>query len=147
MFKKTLLWLLVMVPSLSDAQNHGCATVGSSMEVALFNAVSRDLKIDISNILRKKTTVETIDISPVSRLYAASLAKIDFQSATTQGKATISESAYFDSYYENNTQSLTAKYIYISKEMKKDIFIASSLINRDECSVRFNGYITLSREF
>ncbi|EAA4688286.1 TPA: Shiga toxin A subunit, partial [Salmonella enterica subsp. enterica serovar Dublin] len=25
--------------------------------------------------------------------------------------------------------------------------IASSFMNADECSVRFNGYITLSREF
>ncbi|EAV7484398.1 Shiga toxin A subunit, partial [Salmonella enterica subsp. enterica] len=28
-----------------------------------------------------------------------------------------------------------------------DIFIASSFMNADECSVRFNGYITLFREF
>ncbi|EAS5214559.1 Shiga toxin A subunit, partial [Salmonella enterica subsp. enterica serovar Altona] len=28
-----------------------------------------------------------------------------------------------------------------------DIFIASNFMNADECSVRFNGYITLSREF
>ncbi|EAY1828239.1 Shiga toxin A subunit, partial [Salmonella enterica] len=27
------------------------------------------------------------------------------------------------------------------------IFIASSFMNADECSVRFNGYITLFREF
>ncbi|EAR7717023.1 Shiga toxin A subunit, partial [Salmonella enterica] len=27
------------------------------------------------------------------------------------------------------------------------IFIASSFMNADECSVRFNGYITLSGEF
>ncbi|EAT2631280.1 TPA_asm: Shiga toxin A subunit, partial [Salmonella enterica subsp. enterica serovar Hadar] len=26
-------------------------------------------------------------------------------------------------------------------------FIASSFMNADECSVRFNGYITLSKEF
>ncbi|EAQ6061108.1 Shiga toxin A subunit, partial [Salmonella enterica subsp. enterica serovar Mbandaka] len=26
-------------------------------------------------------------------------------------------------------------------------FIASSFMNADECSVKFNGYITLSREF
>ncbi|HEH9178976.1 TPA: Shiga toxin A subunit, partial [Salmonella enterica] len=26
-------------------------------------------------------------------------------------------------------------------------FIASNFMNADECSVRFNGYITLSREF
>ncbi|MGL6020550.1 MAG: Shiga toxin A subunit, partial [Gibbsiella quercinecans] len=30
---------------------------------------------------------------------------------------------------------------------QRDIFIASSLLNNDECSIRFNGYLTLSREF
>ncbi|HFO8825296.1 TPA: Shiga toxin A subunit, partial [Escherichia coli] len=28
-----------------------------------------------------------------------------------------------------------------------DVFIASGIINENECSVRFNGYIILSREF
>lgn len=117
------------------------------MENTLFNSISKDLRIDTSNVLRNKTIVNVIDTSSVSRLYASSLAKIDNESAMARGKATIPESAYFDSYYENHTQSLTAKYTYINKEMKKDVFIASGLINKDECSVRFNGYITLSREF
>ena len=147
MFKKQYLCILILLPFLSEAQNNGCASVGASMETTLFNAVSKDLQIDTSTILRNKTSVNVIDTSSVSKLYAKSLAKIDYESATTQGKATISERAYFDTYYENHTQSLTAKYIYINKEMKKDVFIASSLINKDECSVRFNGYITLSREF
>lgn len=147
MIKKRLLWILIMVPLFSEAQNNGCAAVGSSMEVALLNTVARDLQIDTSTILRNKTTVNVIDTASVSRLYAKSLAKMDFESAKSQGKATIPENAYFESYYENHTQSVTSKYIYINKEMKKDIFIASSLINKDECSVRFNGYITLSREF
>lgn len=147
MLKKQLLWLLIMVPLLSQAQNKGCAIVGTSMEEALFDAVSRDLQIDTSTILREKTIVNVIDASPVSKLYARWLAEIDYEIAKAQGKATITESAYFDSYYENHTQSLTAKYIYINKEMKKNVFIASSLMNKDECSVRFNGYITLSREF
>jgi len=132
MFKKTLLWILLMVPLFSEAQNKGCAIVGASMETTLFNTISRDLQIDTSS---------------VSKLYARSLAKIDYEIAMAQGKATIPESAYFDSYYENHTQSLIAKYIYINKEMKRNVFIASGLINKDECSVRFNGYITLSREF
>jgi len=147
MFKKRLLWILVMVPLLSEAQNNECAIIGASMETTLFNTISQDLQIDTSTILRNKTFVNVIDISTVSKPYARSLAKIDYESAKAQGKATIPESAYFDSYYENQTQSLTAKYIYINKEMKKNVFIASSLINKDECSVRFNGYITLSREF
>ncbi|MFK3712651.1 Shiga toxin A subunit [Leclercia adecarboxylata] len=136
-----------MVPLLSEAHNKGCAIVGASMETTLFHTISRDLQIDTSTILRNKTIVNVIDTSPVSKLYARSLAKIDYESAMAQGKATIPESAYFESYYENYTQTLTVKYIYINNEMKKDIFIASSLMNKDECSVRFNGYITLSREF
>ncbi|MCU6676331.1 Shiga toxin A subunit [Leclercia tamurae] len=147
MLKKQLLWIMIIVPLLAEAQNKGCAIVGASMEEALFDAVSRDLQIDTSTILREKTIVNVIDTSPVSKLYARSLAKIDYEIAKAQGKATIPENAYFDSYYENHTQSLTAKYIYINKEMKKNVFIASSLMNKDECSVRFNGYITLSREF
>ncbi|MEY7631937.1 Shiga toxin A subunit, partial [Enterobacter quasihormaechei] len=35
----------------------------------------------------------------------------------------------------------------INKDAKKDVFIASSLMNKDECSIRFNGYIILSRQF
>ncbi|ECS1302436.1 Shiga toxin A subunit, partial [Salmonella enterica] len=44
-------------------------------------------------------------------------------------------------------KSIVAKYTYINKDKEKDIFIASSFMNADECSVRFNGYITLSRGF
>lgn len=147
MFKIQYLCILILFPFLSEAQNNGCAIVGASMETTLFKALSKDLQIDTSTILRNKTIVNVINTSSVSKLYARSLAKIDYESARAQGKAIIHESAYFDSYYGNHTQSLTAKYIYINKEMKKDVFVASSLMNKDECSVRFNGYITLSREF
>lgn len=147
MFIKRLFCTLITFPFLSEAHNSGCASVGTAMETTLFNAISRDFKIDTSKILRNKTTIEIIDTTPISKIYAASLAKIDYDSALAQDKSTISESAYFDSYYEKSAHSLTAKYTYINKEMKKDVFIASSLINKEECSVRFNGYITLSREF
>jgi len=40
MFKKTLLWILLMVPLFSEAQNKGCAIVGASMETTLFNTIS-----------------------------------------------------------------------------------------------------------
>ncbi|EAR8665906.1 Shiga toxin A subunit, partial [Salmonella enterica] len=61
--------------------------------------------------------------------------------------AILDKKSYFDSYYENQVKSIVAKYTYINKDEEKDIFIASSFMNADECSVRFNGYITLSREF
>lgn len=140
---KKLLIIIPLLPLCSYASDVGCAAVGASMESSLFEAI----KIHSSTVQRDKTTVEVINISPVSELYAESLAKADHANDVANGKFPLSESDYFSSYYENNTKSITAKYTYTNKHGKKDVFIASSLVNKDECSVRFNGYITLSREF
>lgn len=144
MIKKLLLFTLPFLPFCSYA---GCASVGASMESSLFDAISKDLQIDSSTVQRDKTTVQVINTSPVSELYAESLAKADHADDVANGKSTIPESDYFSSYYEDYTKSITAKYTYTDKYGKKDVFIASSLMNKDECSIRFNGYITLSREF
>lgn len=117
------------------------------MESSLFDALSTNLKIDVSTIQRDKTEVEIIDVSPVSEKYAKSLAEVDYSDALHNGKARIPLRDYFSSYYSNDTKNITARYIYINNKGRKDIFIASSIMNKDECSVRFNGFITLSREF
>jgi hypothetical protein len=145
--KKILICTLAIAPLFTYAHVNNCATVGASMESWLFDAIQKDLKIDVSTIQKDKTEVEIITTTPVSVMFAEVLAKLDRADSIAKGKATIPESEYFSSYYENGAQSITAKYTYISKTNKKDVFIASSLMNKDECSIRFNGYITLSREF
>ncbi|EHJ7831441.1 Shiga toxin A subunit [Salmonella enterica] len=140
--------LLVGTPAISYAHDYGCATVGASMESSLFDAIKNDLNIDVATIIKDKTKVEILDISPVSKVYAESLARMDYEKDKAKNKvAILDKKSYFDSYYENQVKSIVAKYTYINKDKEKDIFIASSFMNADECSVRFNGYITLSREF
>ncbi|EBI9573201.1 Shiga toxin A subunit [Salmonella enterica] len=140
--------LLVGVPAISYAHDYGCATVGASMESSLFDDIKNDLNIDVATIIKDKTKVEILDISPVSKVYAESLARMDYEKDKAKNKvAILDKKSYFDSYYENQVKSIVAKYTYINKDEEKDIFIASSFMNADECSVRFNGYITLSREF
>ncbi|EAB6712708.1 Shiga toxin A subunit [Salmonella enterica] len=140
--------LLVGVPAISYAHDYGCATVGASMESSLFDAIKNDLNIDVATIIKDKTKVEILDISPVSKVYAESLARMDYEKDKAKNKvAILDKKSYFDSYYENQVKSIVAKYTYINKDKEKDIFIASSFMNADECSVRFNGYITLFREF
>ncbi|EEN2572465.1 Shiga toxin A subunit [Salmonella enterica] len=140
--------LLVGVPAISYAHDYGCATVGASMESSLFDAIKNDLNIDVATIIKDKTKVEILNISPVSKVYAESLARMDYEKDKAKNKvAILDKKSYFDSYYENQVKSIVAKYTYINKDKEKDIFIASSFMNADECSVRFNGYITLSREF
>ncbi|WP_336222156.1 Shiga toxin A subunit [Citrobacter amalonaticus] len=145
---KVIVSLLASIPVISYAQNNGCATVGASMELSLFDAMQSDLNINPSTILKNKTRVEVLDVSPVSKLYAESLAKNDYDKDKARNKvAMLDEKSYFDSYYENQAKSIVAKYTYISSGRKKNVLIASSLMNENECSVRFNGYIILSREF
>ncbi|ENQ7130816.1 Shiga toxin A subunit [Salmonella enterica subsp. enterica serovar Lille] len=140
--------LLVGIPAISYAHDYGCATVGASMESSLFDAIKNDLNIDVATIIKDKTKVEILDISPVSKVYAESLARMDYEKDKAKNKvAILDKKSYFDSYYENQVKSIVAKYTYINKDKEKDIFIAFSFMNADECSVRFNGYITLSREF
>ncbi|AAX64183.1 putative shiga-like toxin A subunit [Salmonella enterica subsp. enterica serovar Choleraesuis str. 0006] len=145
---KIMVFLLVGIPAISYAHDYGCATVGASMESSLFDAIKNDLNIDVATIIKDKTKVEILDISPVSKVYAESLARMDYEKDKAKNKlAILDKKSYFDSYYENQVKSIVAKYTYINKDKEKDIFIASSFMNADECSVRFNGYITLSREF
>ncbi|APV71392.1 Shiga toxin A subunit [Salmonella enterica subsp. enterica serovar Albany] len=145
---KIMVCLLVGIPAISYAHDYGCATVGASMESSLFDAIKNDLNIDVATIIKDKTRVEILDISPVSKVYAESLARMDYEKDKAKNKvAILDKKSYFDSYYENQVKSIVAKYTYINKDKEKDIFIASSFMNADECSVRFNGYITLSREF
>ncbi len=145
---KIMVCLLVGVPAISYAHDYGCATVGASMESSLFDAIKNDLNIDVATIIKDKTKVEILDISPVSKVYAESLARMDYEKDKAKNKvAILDKKSYFDSYYENQVKSIVAKYTYINKDKEKDIFIASSFMNADECSVKFNGYITLSREF
>ncbi|ECW3692585.1 Shiga toxin A subunit [Salmonella enterica] len=140
--------LLVGISAISYAHDYGCATVGASMESSLFDAIKNDLNIDVATIIKDKTKVEILDLSPVSKVYAESLARMDYEKDKAKNKvAILDKKSYFDSYYENQVKSIVAKYTYINKDKEKDIFIASSFMNADECSVRFNGYITLSREF
>ncbi|WP_270562342.1 Shiga toxin A subunit [Citrobacter portucalensis] len=145
---KKLLILITFIPILSFAKNEGCASVGSAMETILFNKLAEDLSIDTSTVDEMKAKVDVLDITPISRMYAEKLARIDFDKDPDKDKTEDKyKNIYLSSYYDNEVKSITAKYTYTDKHGKKDVFIASSLMNKDECSVRFNGYITLSREF
>ena len=148
MFKKLLVCSFALIPIFAYAKDYGCAAVGLSMESSLFDALSKDLKIDTSTVDKNKAKVDIIDISPISKTYAESLARIDYNKDPSKEKTEHTyNKIYFSSYYYNGVKSITAKYTYMNKAKKKDVFIASSLMNKDECSIRFNGYITLSREF
>jgi len=140
--------VIALFPILSHASDKDCANVGASIETGLFQDITETVNIVPSSIIRDKTSVEVLNISPVSRIFAAQMAAVDHNADVARKDGLeLSESQYFSSYYDNGVKNVTAKYTYQNKEGRTDIFIASGLINADECSVRYNGHLTLSREF
>ncbi|WP_261640141.1 Shiga toxin A subunit [Erwinia mallotivora] len=145
--KKVWLLSLTVVPVLAwsgDNVDAGCAKVGASMYIDLTNAVVRDQHIDAALLQDKHVTVDVLEITPVSEVFAEQMAATDVASQTG---TRLRKEDFFESYYTNGAKSITAKYTFINAKGQRDVFIASSLLNNDECSVRFNGYLTLSREF
>ncbi|HHE5699700.1 TPA: Shiga toxin A subunit [Citrobacter amalonaticus] len=138
------LLMLAVTPVCVFATTPGseCATRGRYVEQRLFSAITNDLGIDPTAIARGKTSSEILSITPVSEVFARQMAKTD--SVAGNG---LSENEYFSIYHDKHAMNLTVQYTYTSTEGKKDVFIVSALLNDDECSIRHNGYLTISREF
>ncbi|NMP29575.1 hypothetical protein GW590_22250 [Rahnella sp. SAP-1] len=119
-----------------------CVVIGSTVDINLIQAMKQDFGIHEDDILKTKTKLEIIDNQPVTKLLAAQMAK-----------KVVDQFNYVDydgmrnAFMEYNARNLIVKYTYINKQGKENIFVGSSIVDDEECSVNFNGYITVKREF
>jgi hypothetical protein len=134
-----MLAILPFAGHAADVPGSECAVRGHYAEEMLLSAVTKD---GVKGIERDKTTVEVLNLSPVSDTFARQLAQAD----TKNGNG-LSFKEYYGIYHDNGAMNLTVKYTYTNVKGASNVYIVSSLLNNDECSVRFNGYLTLSREF
>lgn len=142
---KTVFLALAFAPSLShavDLPGSECAAPGHYVEGMLLASIKNDLGIDLTTIQYNKTVVEIVSIKPVSALFAQKLAVTD-----SKKNPELTEKDYYDIYRNGHVLTVTAKYTFTDRNNKRDEFISSAFVNDNECSVRYNGYITLSREF
>ncbi|WKX26189.1 Shiga toxin A subunit [Tatumella ptyseos] len=126
------------------SNNLGCAKVGASMYIDLTDAIVEDLKIPRNQISRNNVSVEIISLSPISKVYAEQLAEMEFKHQTTNF---LRKNDYARIFYDDDVKIIVAKYTYRNAKNQKNVFIASSLKNKYECSIRFNGYLIVEREF
>lgn len=73
--------------------------------------------------------------------------QLSIEETTRKKSGWVSTNEYKKIFSQDNAKNLTVKFTYINKNGKQNIFIASALVNDNECSVRFNGYITVARAF
>ena len=113
---------------LSYAKIYRYAAVGASMEISLFEALSEQLSIDTSTIVRDKTQVKILDITPVSRTYAEYLARFDFNHYHGKNKTEDTYNSIFSpGYYENDVKSITAQYTYFNNKKRKLFLLPPAL--------------------
>ena len=123
-------------------KNSPCSVVGSA-DIDLMHAMRYDWGInDDQDIIKSKTKITLIDNQPVSKLLAEQMAKkaienLDYDDFEGMKNA----------FMEYNPRNLIIRYSFVNKEGKENILIGSSIVNDEECSVTFNGYITVKREF
>lgn len=143
--------IIVLMPvcvMAATQQGSECAAPGHYVEGMLLTSIKNDLGIDLTAIQYDKTTVEILSMVPVSEVFARKLAIADSQADIKNPVGIrLSENDYYNIYHTGHVLTVTAKYTFTDKKGKHDEFISSAFTNDDECSVRYNGYLTLSREF
>lgn len=138
-------YIIIVLPTVSyaaDLPGSEYAAPGHYAESMLQVSVKNAPGIKLANIPNSKIATEILSITPVSEVFARQMAKAD--SATGNS---LSENDYFQIYHSNHAMNLIVRYTYTNNDGKKDVFISSALMNDEECSVRYNGYMTISREF
>lgn len=144
---KILCALLILAPfSTLAAVTDACAVPGSSVEIDMTRSMAADLKLNEQSIAPPH--MELLAVAPVSKELAGQYAKESRDIELKRGNSvTLSYEGYFSAFHDNGAKTLLIKYTYENNEKKKNIFVASSLVNDEECSIRFNGYVTLQREY
>lgn len=144
---KYLLISLLMFSARSGAGqviDDNCKSPVSGTGIVMMDEMRNSMQIDINSIEKDKTTTELLFNEPVSNVLATQFAN---QSYIKMKGEYLSVKDYVDIYTEDNARNLIIKFTFKNNLGKENVFIVSSLVNDYECSMRFNGYIIVKREF
>lgn len=110
----------------------------------MMDEMYKSMRIDTNTIVKEKTTTELIANNPITERLATQYALKDYNESPDNW---LSVQDYKRIFFEHNVRNLIIKFTFENKEKKHNIFLVSTLANDYECSVRFNGYIIVKREF
>lgn len=122
-----------------------CSKPGRSIDREMQIVMEHTLHIDTKQIDESKTQTDVLFAQPAGELLVSQLAQETYDALADKSKS--SPESYKKLFSDNPVYNLVLRITYVSKDNKKNIFIASGLADKDECSVRFNGWLTEQREF
>lgn len=136
--------LFISFYSVAKVTPESCLDISRSVGVSMTDAMVEDFNIRESDLMLRKTRLTLLGEYNVTGEMARFFAQQDLKELGLPDEK-INE--YIGIYKGDNPKNLIVNYDYVNKRDKHNVFIASQLINDYECSLRFNGYIIVRREF
>lgn len=143
-FLALYLFAFCLSSALANVTPESCLDINRSVGVSMIDAMVKDFGIQQSEVIIDKTQLSLLYKQKVTSQMADFYAR---DSYNNEAAHFFSESKYKELYLESNAQNIIVKYDFFNVQNKHNITIASLLVNDDECSIRFNGYIIVKREF
>lgn len=144
---KYFIMSLLLVSLFSNAKSiksNPCIKPTASADTVMIDKMVSDMNIDFRSLNRSRTRSSLIDNSRVSSSLIQQFAKETFSESTDK---LVSLNELEEIFGSDNVRNLIIEFTYEDKTGKKNVFLVSQLVNDYECGVRFNGYLTVSREF
>ncbi|MFH8136142.1 hypothetical protein ABU178_18495 [Pantoea osteomyelitidis] len=141
---KFLIFLFFAFQAKAQLQPHSCMDINRSVGVSMTDAMVEDFGVQESDIVLDKTEMTLLKREKVTEQMANFFAKEDTKEPVL---ADMKLNELAEIYSESNPTNLIIKYDYVNKAGKHNVLLGSVLINDEECSLRFNGYIIVKREF
>lgn len=142
--KSLFLSCLLVSQAKAQLEPDSCMDINRSVGVSMTDAMVEDFGIQESDILLEKTKMTLLEKENVTEKMALFFAQEDKKEP---GLEHVKLNSLIKIYKEDNPKNLIIKYEYFNKENKRNILLGSVVISDAECSLRFNGYIIVKREF
>jgi len=121
-----------------------CLDINRSVGVSMTEALIADSGLEINEIDLEKTKLSLISVNSVTAELADVLAREIYKTEPTHF---FSVEKSKEILMESHAKNIIVKYDYVNHKNRHIVTLASLLINDNECSVNFNGYIIVKREF
>lgn len=121
-----------------------CIDIERSVGINVTDAMISDFGLKENDIVLEKTKMSLLYQEKVTTPMAYYFALQDKKNPVL---ADLSLDDLMESYTMDNPTNLIIKFDYVNKSGKHNVLLSSHLISEGECTIRYNGYIIVKREF
>ena len=146
---KILITLLILFCSnaLAKVQLDKCVGLSGDVGITVYNSILNDMGLEKSDIDKSKTSIKVVESYPVTHALSLMYGReeVKLSGVNSEDKTTAEE--YAKGFMEDNSKNYIIRYNFKNKDNKQIIVLSSVFISDETCIVRYNGYISIDKQF